>query len=83
MISSRYGLMLMLRIPVLILFILRVRDVSGWLYLLIGASVVFTFIMTNRFLDKVGTPVGIMEQAPHSVKLSVHHCTRNSSILNV
>jgi len=32
------------------------RDVSGWLYLLIGVSVVVTFLLTSRVLDHLGTP---------------------------
>ena len=37
--------------------IVTVRDVSGWLYLLIGVSVVVTFLLTSRVLDHMGTPV--------------------------
>ena len=38
-------------------YIVTVRDVSGWLYLLIGVSVVVTFLLTSRVLDNLGTPV--------------------------
>lgn len=32
------------------------RDVSGWLYLLIGVSVVVTVLLTSRVLDNLATP---------------------------
>ena len=38
-------------------YIVTVSDVSGWLYLLIGVSVVVTFLLTSRVLDNLGTPV--------------------------
>ena len=37
--------------------IVTARDVSGWLYLLIGVSVVVTVLLTSRVLDNLATPV--------------------------
>ena len=41
----------------LITVIVTARDVSGWLYLLIGVSVVVTVLLTSRVLDNLATPV--------------------------
>jgi hypothetical protein len=33
------------------------KDVNGWLYVLIGGSVMVTFLLTSRVLDKIAIPV--------------------------
>ena len=42
------------------------RDVSWWLYLLIGVSIVVTFLLTNKVLDKIATPVSKRIKSSHS-----------------
>ena len=34
------------------------KDVNGWLYVLIVGSVMVTFLLTSRVLDKIALPVG-------------------------
>lgn len=49
------------------------RDVSWWLYLLIGVSIVVTFLLTNKVLDKIATP----SLLPSPKILSKHIGSRN------
>ena len=46
--------------------IVHYRDVSWWLYLLIGVSIVVTFLLTNKVLDKIATPVSKRIKSSHS-----------------
>jgi len=57
------------------------KDVSLWLYVMIGASVIVTFLLTNKVLDKLGTPA--LHQAPkifsdHPAARNIHHISPNT-----
>lgn len=52
------------------------RDVSWWLYLLIGVSIVVTFLLTNKVLDKIATPSVLPSpkiHSKHTGSRNIHH----------
>jgi len=52
------------------------RDVSWWLYLLIGVSIVVTFLLTNKVLDKIATPSLLLSPkilSTHPGSRNIHH----------
>ena len=56
--------------------IMYYRDVSWWLYLLIGVSIVVTFLLTNKVLDKIATPVSKNEHL-----VTVNHTNHSLALL--
>lgn len=63
------------------------RDVSGWLYLLIAASVLVTFLLTSRVLDNLATPSVLQSPKIYSPlrrvqdSRNIHHISPAPSIL--